>query len=119
MTLKLFDDLILNHNHNIVSLNTHYDAPLFASEEVSFCICLDSLRNAVSFDVGCVTPKRPKIRSPAATRAPNRVIHSYSTSGGAQVCCQPSALDIRAITHRLSMPPRTVHTMPAVLLDVS
>lgn len=97
------------------SPNTHYDVPLFASEEAFSCICLDSPRNAVSFDVGCVTPKRPKIRSPAATTAPNRVIHSYSTSGGAQVCCQPAALDSRATTQRLNIPPRTVQTMPAVL----
>ena len=55
----------------------------------------------------------------AAPTAPPGVIHSYGVNGGAQVCCHPAALDSRATTHRLSMPPRTVQTMPAVLVDLT
>jgi hypothetical protein len=46
--------------------------------------------------------------SPAAPTAPTSVTHSYGANGGAQVCCRPRVLDNRAMTYRLSMPPRTV-----------
>ena len=54
----------------------------------------------------------------AAPTAPPSVTHSYGANGGAQVCCHPAALDSRAMTQRLTMPPRTVQTMPVVFLNL-
>jgi len=54
--------------------------------------------------------------NPAAPAAPPNVTHSYGANGGAHVCCQPTALDSRAMTHRLSMPPKTVQSIPVALL---
>ena len=53
----------------------------------------------------------------AAPTAPPSVIHSYGVNGGAHVCCRPTALDSRAMTQRLSMPPRTVQTTPVALVE--